>query len=498
MRIAFVGNFTQRHCSEVHFAATFEALGHEVTRIQENEIVPDQLIDRVKGHNLFFWVRTWEDFVTLSHLKQIKELDIPTVNYHLDLFIGLNRGTDYLLETDPRWRCDYTFTPDGDPASQAIFEAKGINHIYMKPGVYEPECTIYGEQHPELDVIFVGGGTPTGEEPQYGHAEWPYRGQLLKFLRDTYGARFKKFGWPQETIRNEDLNLLYYNASKVVVGDSLCLNFNHPYYWSDRVYETLGRGGFIIHPYIKGLEEEFTEGETIVFYDYNNWDQLREKIDYYLEHDEERERIRLAGHEFVKNNATYTQRLTQMLDHIFPKESGLIFYDESSTISDKDIDLINKIMAPPVKIHLGAGTEILDGYINTDVVDLPGVDDVFNVMNFPWPYGDNSADEIKAKDLIEHLPTHTHEYDNTLTKFIEEAHRILKPGGLLWIQTPSWDADFLWIDYTHVRGYDIRSMDFFDPETDFGRATGFYSEAKFKVNATRLENGNLQFELVKR
>lgn len=150
-----------------------------------------------------------------------------------------------------------------------------------------------------------------------------------------------------------------------------------------------------------------------------------------------------------------------------------------------------------MKLHLGAGTEILEGYINTDIVELPGIDHVFNVMHFPWPYEDNSADEIKAKDLIEHLPTHTNEYENSLLKFLEECYRILKPGGLLWIQTPGWDASFLWIDPTHVRGYDIRSMDFFDPETDFGRATGFYSHVKFHVTAERFDNRNLVFEMIK-
>lgn len=151
-----------------------------------------------------------------------------------------------------------------------------------------------------------------------------------------------------------------------------------------------------------------------------------------------------------------------------------------------------------MKLHLGCGTEILDGYVNIDIVKLPGVDEVMNVLNMPWPYTDNSVDEIKAKDLIEHLPSHDPQGNNTLIKFIEECHRVLKAGGLLWLQTPGWDSDFLWIDPTHVRGYDVRSMDFFDPDTDFGRSTGFYSECKFKVTARVLENKNVQFEMIKR
>lgn len=178
----------------------------------------------------------------------------------------------------------------------------------------------------------------------------------------------------------------------------------------------------------------------------------------------------------------------------------------------------------PVRISLGAGTEIESGYVNVDLLDLPGIDVVHNCMEFPYPFEDESAEYIKAKDLIEHLDhyvpyrqtwdeeisdgkggvdyTITHSFERegqpTIIAFIEECHRILKPGGTLWIQTPSWDAEFMWIDPTHVRGFDIRSFDFFDPDTDFGKSTGFYSHARFKVTAKMLENRNLQFELIKR
>lgn len=490
MKIAYVGNFSQNHCTEVHLAATLEKLGHEVVRIQETNGLADyNWIDNVLGCDLFLYTRTWGDMVELRHLVELKHMGIPTASYHLDLYVGLKREDG--LDNDPFWRTDYVFTPDGDPASQAVFEAKGINHIYMKPGMFEDESYLSPgyrtDSSKPKDVTFVGGGEATGEGQQYGHKEWPYRGDLIKFLRDTYGDRFYKYGWPQETIRNRALNELYAEA-KIVVGDSLCLNFTHPYYWSDRVYETMGRGGFIIHPYIKGMEEEFIDGENIVFYEYNNWDQLKEKIDYYLSHDEERERIRMAGHEFVKNNATYTQRLQRMLDIIFPGES-------------KATDAVPtrlSVASDGIKISLGAGTEPEEGYINVDIVPLEGIDVVHNLMNYPWPFEDSSAEYIKAKDIIEHMATHMPDGSSSLIKFIEECHRILKPGGVLWIQTPSWDADFLWIDPTHVRGYDIRSFDFFDPDTDFGRSTGFYSEAKFAVAPTRLENGNLQFAMMKR
>lgn len=167
------------------------------------------------------------------------------------------------------------------------------------------------------------------------------------------------------------------------------------------------------------------------------------------------------------------------------------------------------------RLNLGCGEETLDGWTNCDLLDLPGVDVVHNLMHFPWPFDSESAEEVKAKDLIEHLAPYVpyrpvpSEYDSddhnarrvgqpTIIAFIEECHRILKPGGKLWIQTPRFDADFLWIDPTHVRGFHERSMEFFDPEQDFGKSTGFYSKAKFKVKSEVTENKNLVFQMVKR
>lgn len=490
MKIAYVGNFSQPHCTEVHIASTLESLGHEVVRIQETVSREDDFwTNKVIGSDLFLFTRTWGKMVTLDDLSRLKQHGIPTASYHLDLYVGLKRESG--LDSDPFWRTDYVFTPDGSEMAAEVFKRMNINHFYIKPGVFEKECYItpISAQQFRRDVVFVGGGEASdmGQRLQYGHREeWPYRGQLIKFLRDTYGTRFQKFGWPQPTIRNDPLNQLY-SSTKVVVGDSLCLNFDHPYYWSDRVYETMGRGGFIIHPYIKGMEEEFTDKENIVFYNYNDWDQLKALIDYYLVHDEERERIRRAGHEFVKKNATYTNRLQQAI--------GIIFKDQPDKIFDVPLKESDELF-----ISLGAGSEVEteENWVNVDIVELPGIDVVHNLMHYPWPFKDNSADFIKAKDIIEHMATHLPDGSSSLIAFIDECHRILKPGGTLWIQTPRYDADFLYIDPTHVRGFHEQSMDFFDPETDFGRSTGFYSESKFKVACEVLENKNLQYTMVKR
>jgi len=152
-----------------------------------------------------------------------------------------------------------------------------------------------------------------------------------------------------------------------------------------------------------------------------------------------------------------------------------------------------------MKLNLGSGNDPKEGFVNVDFLDLPEVDYIYNLMDFPYPWDDSSVDEIHAVDVLEHLDNYTKNGSPTYLTFIEECHRMLKPKGKLFIQTPSWDSPLLWIDITHVRGFDLQSFDFFDPDTEFGKTRDFYSTARFKITKKhRNDNGVLQFEMVKR
>ncbi len=178
-------------------------------------------------------------------------------------------------------------------------------------GVYGEECYIdksYGNGY-EHDIIFVGS--------KGYHPEYPYRPMLIDYLKQTYGKRFLHVGGDGDTgtIRGDKLNRIY-AKSKIAIGDSLNLNFDYPYYTSDRLFESTGRGGFTIYPDIKGLRDLFVDKEEIVFYEHGNFKDLKNKIEYYLEHNEEREKIRLSGHERTKREHTYVHRWQTILGEL--------------------------------------------------------------------------------------------------------------------------------------------------------------------------------------
>lgn len=309
-KIVFLGNFRVDYSSESHHAKTLESMGHTVTRMQETEAKSEDIYKEALTSDLFIWIHThgWKTPGTHkmdSVLKSLNKKNIKTMTYHLDLWFGLQRQKD--LHSYPVYKYIGNFFTVDSKMAEWFNENTEVKGHYLPAGVYDQECYL-NPARMKHDVLFVGS-------KKY-HPEWQYRPKLIDWLGSTYGKQFEHYGnGGLKSIRGHDLNNLY-SSSKIVVGDTLCIGFNYPDYWSDRVYETIGRGGFMIHPYIKGLEREFEDKKHLVFYEYGNFEQLKELIDYYLEHDAEREAIRKAGHELVKQKYTYKNRWQHILKEL--------------------------------------------------------------------------------------------------------------------------------------------------------------------------------------
>ena len=244
----------------------------------------------------------------LSMLEAFRGDSTPTVGFHLDRWWGLPREKEIL--THPFFRVDHLFTADG--AHDDRWRAAELNHTWSPPAVLSQSC-VRGYLRPEYvcDVAFVGSWNGY-------HPEWRHRMQLVKWLVSTYGDRLKLFPQPgKPAVRNHDLNDLYCSA-KVIVGDS-CLvptadgGAMHSYV-SDRVFETVGRGGFLIHPHVDGVFPDLLEdGKHLRTYPLGDFDALRSMIDHYLEYELEREEIALTGMDHVRAHHTYAHRLERVL-----------------------------------------------------------------------------------------------------------------------------------------------------------------------------------------
>ena len=87
-----------------------------------------------------------------------------------------------------------------------------------------------------------------------------------------------------------------------------------------RVWDVLGSGGFLLTNYQAELPYFFEEGKDLVCFD--GVEDLREKVGYYLEHEEERRAIAESGYRKVKETHLYIERIRTMLAQVAEAERG--------------------------------------------------------------------------------------------------------------------------------------------------------------------------------
>lgn len=128
-----------------------------------------------------------------------------------------------------------------------------------------------------------------------------------------------------------------------------------------------------------------------------------------------------------------------------------------------------------MKLHIGCGRNILSGYLNVDKIKNPGVDKVMDLNKLPYPFPNNTFDEIYADNILEHL--------DDLDTIMKELHRIMKKKGLLKIKVPHYSQIGAFSDPTHKRFFTYQTFDFYTGDVpDFD----YYYDFKFKMKEKKL------------
>jgi spore maturation protein CgeB len=85
--------------------------------------------------------------------------------------------------------------------------------------------------------------------------------------------------------------------------------------FTQRIFDCKASGAFILTEKRK-LNERFfkTKGENRELVEFSSWQECLDLIDYYCKHDEERERIALAGRDKVLAEHTYDRRVEEVLE----------------------------------------------------------------------------------------------------------------------------------------------------------------------------------------
>ncbi len=128
------------------------------------------------------------------------------------------------------------------------------------------------------------------------------------------------------------------------------------------------------------------------------------------------------------------------------------------------------------KLNLCCGNDYREGWVNVDVNKETRCDVVHDLNSFPYPFEENSFDEVRIIDGLEHL--------DDVIAVMEEIHRICINGAKVEIRVPHFSSLLAFTDPTHKHFFSTQSFDYL---TGGFEDYQFYSKARFRLVEAELQ-----------
>jgi len=129
------------------------------------------------------------------------------------------------------------------------------------------------------------------------------------------------------------------------------------------------------------------------------------------------------------------------------------------------------------RIHGREDTPKWHNLITLDISEDCRPDVVHDLEELPYPFGDNTFDEIHAYEVLEHTGTQG-DWRFFFDQFAE-LHRILKPNGMLIGTAPRWDSMWAWGDPSHKRVISRATLTFLN-QAEYEKQIGKTSMTDFR------------------
>ena len=100
-----------------------------------------------------------------------------------------------------------------------------------------------------------------------------------------------------------------------------------------------------------------------------------------------------------------------------------------------------------MRLNLGCGHHKLPGFINVDMFPESNPDFVCDLEVLPWPWEDNSIDEVLFNHSLEHMGQNA----RVFLGMMKELYRVAKDNAVIQINVPHPRHDHFINDPTHVR-----------------------------------------------
>jgi len=230
-------------------------------------------------------------------IRELSSFGVPIVNLSLndkETFIGkTKKGQPIGMKNICRY-FDLCWTSTEDALEKYCVE--GALPVYLPEGA-NPEIHKPYDLEKTVDVSFVG--------QCYGNR--PAIIQALK--KHEIHAEAFGYGWPNGPLSTEDMVRMY-SKSKINLGFGGVVGHQDTFCLKGRDFEIPMSGGLYLTEYSPELERVFEIEREIVTY--RTFDELVKKIQYLLDHPDEAEVIRKAGHRRAISEHTWEMRFEKI------------------------------------------------------------------------------------------------------------------------------------------------------------------------------------------
>jgi len=209
--------------------------------------------------------------------KIISYPTIPSCYWEIDNHIHLGMDVDKYEAVNKIYVSQKYFMP--------LYPAEKTSWL---PLACDPEKhRLYEDEKIEYEVGFLGNDT------------YPERKELL----DRIGKKYKLLLSNSKPGEEYSRKL---SRCKILFNRSMDNDLNM------RVFEAISIGRLLLTDKVDGIDDIFKDGEHYIRY--KDWQDLDKKIDYYLNHEKEREKIAKTGSEYIHATQTYEHRLYKILE----------------------------------------------------------------------------------------------------------------------------------------------------------------------------------------
>lgn len=249
--------------------------------------------------DIFFFMK--DPHCSVSVIEQLRKKSPKT---KFVMWMGDQRGGPHSLVCERLGLIDLLLVNNHDVFQFEQYKKVGIPDV--KPfydGFWEKEFHPI-DNSPKYAVFFGGNN--------FKHHRFPlgsFRYNLVNTLKCKFNMVVHGNGWPfhtEKVVRRALYNIVLNNA-KINIG---CNHYNTIKYYEERFWENMASGKMHLTYYIPGMEHDFENHKHLVWF--KTVEECCNLVDYYLKHDDEREKIAKCGRDLLLQKHTHKHRAMQL------------------------------------------------------------------------------------------------------------------------------------------------------------------------------------------